>query len=203
VLDHDEILRLYGPWRARMPHDAAALFVGYPGRWWIAGGWAIEAFTGIARPHDDLDPSIPRSDVPVLRRHLSERLDVWQADDGALRPMVSPTDPLSETCENLWLRPSGAEPWEYDVILMDATATTWTYKRDARISLPLDEILWTRDGISYLRPEVQLLHKAPRRRPKDQADFDACAPLLDSTSRVWLRTALTTAHPGHAWLADL
>jgi hypothetical protein len=203
VLDHDEILRLYGPWRARMPHDAAALFVGYPGRWWIAGGWAIEAFTGIARPHDDLDPSIPRSDVPVLRRHLSERLDVWQADDGALRPMVSPTDPLSETCENLWLRPSGAEPWEYDVILMDATAATWTYKRDARISLPLDEILWTRDGISYLRPEVQLLHKAPRRRPKDQADFDVCAPLLDSTSRVWLRTALTTAHPGHPWLADL
>jgi hypothetical protein len=49
------------------------------------------------------------------------------------------------------------DPWEYEVILMDATPTTWTYKRDTRISLPAEEILWTREGISYLRPEIQLL----------------------------------------------
>ncbi|WP_310529499.1 hypothetical protein [Nocardioides sp.] len=203
MLDHDEIVRLYGPWRARSPHDAAELFAGYGGRWWIAGGWAIEAFTGIARAHDDVDPSIPRSDVHALRRHVSERLDVWQADDGALRPIVNDTDSLSQTCENLWLRRSGADPWEYDVILMGATPATWTYKRDARISLPINEILWARDGISYLCPEVQLLHKASRPRPKDQADFDACVRLLDPEPRAWLRMALTLAHPGHPWLAHL
>ena len=101
------------------------------------------------------------------------------------------------------MRPSGAEPWEYDVILMAATPTTWIYKRDARISLPLPEILWERDGITYLRPEVQLLHKAPGLRPKDQADFDACAPLLDDQPRGWLRSALAIAHPGHPWLVEL
>ena len=84
---------------------------------------------------------------------------MWQADDGALRPMVEPTGTVSDTCEDLWLRPKGAEPWEYDVMLMHASSTTWTYKRDRRISLPLSEILWARDGITHLRPEVQLLHR--------------------------------------------
>ena len=201
--DHDEIVRLYGPWLPRTPADVAALLEGYDGVWWIAGGWAIEAFTGVSRPHDDVDPSIPRSDVAALRAHLAGRLDVWQADDGLLRPMVEETDTISDTCENLWLRPSGAEPWEYDVILMHATPTTWTFKRDARISLPLPEILWRRDGITYLRPEVQLLHKARGVRAKDQADLDACAPLLDPGARAWLRGALDTAHPGHPWIREL
>jgi hypothetical protein len=203
VLDHDELVRLYGPWVPRTPQDAAALLEGYRGPWWIAGGWAIEAFTDVPRPHGDVDPSIPRSDVHALRGHLSGRLDVWQADSGSLRPLTGEADPLPESCENLWLRPSGAEPWEYDVILMSTTPTTWTFKRDSRISLPLQEILWERDGIAYLRPEVQLLHKAAGLRPRDHADFDACAPLLDRTSRTWLRTALETAHPGHPWLLDL
>jgi hypothetical protein len=203
VLDHDEIVRLYGPWRPRTPGDAAALFEGYAGRWWIAGGWAIEAFTDLPRPHDDIDPSIPRPDVAALHEHVRDRLDVWEADDGVLRPVVDPSDLRSDTCENLWLRPSGAEPWEYDVKVMTATSDTWTYKRDDRISLPLDDIVWTRDGIAYLRPEVQLLHKAPGLRPKDQADFDACESRLEPEARAWLRAAVDVAHPGHPWLSRL
>ena len=201
--DHDESVRLYGPWLARTPRDAVALFDGYAGPWWIAGGWAIEAFTGVHRPHDDIDPSILRSDIGAFHRHLAGRLDVWAADSGTLTPLIADDDPLSPSCENLWLRPCGAEPWEYDVILLEATPATWTYKRDARISLPLEQVLWARDGVTYLRPEVQLLHKARAVRAKDQVDFDACAPLLDSTQRSWLRTALTIAHPGHPWLARL
>ena len=201
--DHDESVRLYGPWAPRTPQDVTVLLDGYGGVWWIAGGHAIEAFTGVPRPHDDVDPSIPRADLPLLREHLSGRLDVWQADDGILRPMVDQTSQLSDTCENLWLRRSGADPWEYDVILMDTTPTTWTFKRDARISRPLREILWVRDGVTYLRPEVQLLHKARALRPKDQADFDVCAPLLDPVSRGWLRESLRVVHPGHPWLAGL
>jgi hypothetical protein len=203
VLDHDEIVRLYGPWRERTPRDVAEVLDGYAGRWWIAGGWAIESFSRVPRPHGDVDASIPRADVPALREHLRGRLDVWQADDGALRPMVDQADGLTETCENLWLRPSGADPWEFEVILMHATDDTWTYKRDARISRPLDEILWEREGITYLRPEVQLLHKAPKLRAKDQADFDACLSRLEPEARAWLRTALSVAHPRHPWLSLL
>lgn len=202
-MDHDDLVRLYGPWAPRTPGDVARLLTGYPGRWWIAGGWAIEAFTDVHRPHGDIDPSIPRTDVLVLRRHLDGVLDVWAADQGSLRPLTGDDPSLSATCGNLWLRPSGSEPWEYDVILMDVTDDTSTYKRDARITAPISEILWARDGIEYLRPEVQLLHKAPGLRPQDQLDFDACAPLLTAPARRWLRDALATAHPGHPWIPTL
>ena len=203
VLDHDEIVRLYGPWQALTPRDAANRFEGYSGRWWIAGGWAIEAFTGHQRRHDDLDPSIPRIDVAALRQHVSGRLDVWAADDGALRPLVGEDESISATCGNLWLLASGSDLWMYDVLLMDGTPTMWTYKRDARISLPVEEVLWIREDIPYLRLEVQLLHKSTGLRPKDQADFEACLHLLEPHPRDWLRWALDTAHPGHPWLARL
>ena len=203
MLDEEEAHRLYGPWRSRTPAHVVELFAGYAGRWWIAGGWAVEAFTGVPREHGDIDPSIPRSDVALLHRHLDGRLDVWAADQGSLRPVLDPAAALPTGCSNLWLRRSGADPWEYDVVLMDATATTWTYKRDDRIARPVDEILRTVDGVTYLRPEVQLLHKAPGLRPKDQQDFDACLPLLDGTDRAWLADALRLAHPGHPWIRRL
>jgi hypothetical protein len=179
------------------------LLTGYPGRWWIAGGWAIEAFTGAPRPHSDLDVSIPRSDAAALHEHLAGRLDVWQADDGTLRPMIKPSDPLPDSCGNLWLRASGADPWEYDFILENVSSNRWTYKRDSRISRSLNDILWRRDDVSYLNSEVQLLHKAPGLRPKDQADFEACLGLLEPQPRAWLRMALGIAHPGHPWRSRL
>jgi hypothetical protein len=86
---------------------------------------------------------------------------------------------LPRTCENLWLRASGAEPWEYDVILTHATDSVWTYKRDSRVTRPIGEILWNRGGV------------------------DACLPVLDSSDRVWLREAMEVAHPDHPWLERL
>lgn len=202
-MDEDEIDRLYGPWTGRTPVDAAELLRDYDGLWWIAAGWAIEAFTGAPRPHGDLDLSIPRSDVGLLHGHLLRSFDVWQADGGALRPMVAALDPLPDSCGNLWLRRNGTRPWEYDVILMNVTSGQWTYKRDPRVSLPIEDVLWTHDGIRYLRPEVQLLHKAAGLRAKDEADFAACLPRLEPSAREWLRAALATAHSGHPWLQRL
>lgn len=155
------------------------------------------------RPHRDVDVSIPRSDVAQLCAHLAGRYDVWSADVTTFRLLHTDDCEPAPTCENLWLRAGAAHPWELDVILMHTTSTTWTYKRDARIRRPLDEILWTRDGVTYLRPEVQLLHKARAPRPKDDADLEACLPRLDEPSRSWLVDALSTAHPRHPWIARL
>ncbi|WP_223622521.1 nucleotidyltransferase domain-containing protein [Microbacterium sp. EST19A] len=202
-MDHEEIVRLYGPWRSRGPADVVALFDGYAHRWWLAGGWAVEAFTGVARPHGDIDPSVPRADAATLLDHLEGEWDVWAADRGTLTPLVGDDPAISPTCSNLWLRRSGAGPWEYDVILMDATEELWTYKRDPRITLPFGSILWEYEGVRYLRPEVQLLHKARGLRPEDQQDFETASPLLEAGSARWLRAALETAHPGHPWIAAL
>lgn len=202
-VDHDEVVRLYGPWLPNTPVDAAAFMRGYPGRWWVAVGWAIEAFTNIPRPHGDIDLSVPRSEVPLLRAHARARLDLWAADQGTLMPMLDDAAALSPTCSNLWLRPNGAAPWEYDVLLMDTAAEQWTFKRNPRIFRPVDEILWHRDGVAYLRPEVQLLHKAAGVRPQDQQDFDACRPLLGGHAAAWLCEALESTHPGHRWIAEL
>ena len=205
-LSHDEIVRIYGPWRARTPADVAALFDGYRGRWWIAGGWAIEAFCGVARDHGDIDPSIPREELPALRRHMAGRIDLWAADQEILRlllPGDADDDELPMRCENVWARAGGADPWEYDIILMDVRDDTWVFKRDARITRPVEEIIWTQDGIDYLRPEVQLLHKARGLRAKDQQDFEAVLPRLAVGDRTWLRTAIELTDPGHPWLAAL
>lgn len=76
-------------------------------------------------------------------------------------------------------------------------------KRDARRSLPLGELGWMIDGISYLRPSVVLLHKAKALRDKDQADFDGMLPQLGDAESAWLDQALAIAHPDHPWRARL
>ena len=205
-----EFERIYGPWARRTPTDVAALFDGYPGVWWVAGGWALEAFTGVAREHEDTDPSVLRRDLPLLRRHLAGRLDIWCASSGGLRPLLPDDDPdgpadgvLPEGCGQVWTRASALDPWEYDILLAPGTADEWVYKRDASLRMPMTEALWERDGVRYLRPEIQLLYKAKGLRPKDQADFDATLPFLDDRRRAWLRDGLERTLPGHPWLAAL
>jgi hypothetical protein len=65
-------------------------------------------------------------------------------------------------------------------------------------------IEWTEEGIPYGRPEIILLFKAKNAdRPKDEADFTAVLPKLDSARRSWLVDALRLLHPGHSWLARI
>lgn len=209
-MDDAEFEKLYGPWADLTPHDVARMFDGYEGLWWIAGGWSLEAFTGIARPHGDIDPSVLRAELPALRRHLAGRLHVWMASSGALKPLVSDNRPdaaaddvLLEGTGQLWTRPDAAHPWEYDILLSPGTRDEWRYKRDQRIRMPMTDALWETGGIRYLQPEIQLLYKAKGLREKDQADFDATLPFLDARRRTWLKDALERTLPGHPWLARL
>lgn len=202
VLDAAEVVRLYGPWSGRTPRDAAKFLHGYSGRWWIAGGWAIDAFVRTPRTHDDLDIGIPRAEVDGFIEFASASLDVWAAA-GSLTPLLHRPSDVSTQCGNLWLRASGADPWEYDVQLNNVVGWTWRYKRNPNIARPLSDCLWSHDGIAYLRPEIQLLHKAKHVRNKDTVDFQRCLPLLDEPSRTWLAQSLLSESPHHPWLTEI
>lgn len=201
VLDASEVVRLYGPWRGRTPRDAAEFLRDYTGRWWIAGGWAIDAFVGTRRAHGDLDIGIPRAEVDGFIEFAGASLDVWAAA-GSLTPLLHRRSDVSAECGNLWLRASGADPWEYDVQLNVVDGQTWRYRRNPDIARSLSDCLWSRDGISYLRPEIQLLYKAKHVREKDTVDFQRCLPLLDEPSRTWLAQSLRLEIPNHPWLIE-
>ena len=91
-----------------------------------------------------------------------------------------------------------------DLMLTPVTGDTWFYKRDQRVSRPLDEAVRVQHGVPYQCPAITLLFKARRRWEKDEADFTAVEPFLDPTDRAWLGSAMAlTEPPGHPWLDRL
>jgi hypothetical protein len=65
-------------------------------------------------------------------------------------------------------------------------------------------IEYTDEGIPYGRPEVILLMKAKHSQlEKNEHDFAAVVPRLDSERRAWLRESVERVHPGHEWLDAL
>lgn len=195
-----DFYRWYGAWRPLTPPGVARVLRGSGIRWWIVGGWAIEAFTGVAREHEDIDVSFFRDDLGRLLDHLSPRYCVWSNLSGTLRPLRQPDD-LLDGSRQLWVRRDGTSPWTMDLAMNPHDKDTWICVRDDRIRLPLDDATFTgADGISYLRPEIVLLMKARLARAKDESDINDVLPRLDARARQWLREALTTVHVGHHWL---
>jgi hypothetical protein len=185
-LDEDAFQLLYGRWDPLEPAAVAALLAGTGIRWCIAGGRA--ARIGAApRHHEDTDVVVRMADLDALRGAL-DGWHLWEALDGALRPLL-PEVILTEHGEQLWARQDARHPWQLDLLLDRASDDTeWVFKRDATVRLPWDRAVHVVDGISYLRPEVAMLHKARLDRPKDRADL--AAAVLDSAGRAWLTAIL-------------
>jgi hypothetical protein len=201
-LPEDEFQALYGPWRSLVPGEVATLLEGCPFRWWIAGGWAIEAGGGAPRHHEDTDLAVLRDDLASVRAWLST-FHLWETHDGTLRPL-RPGDDMTPEREQLWMRRGAYGPWLLDIVLSPSTGDEWVYKRDERIRLPLDEVGFVgTDQIRYMRPEVILLFKAKNVRPKDEADFASALERLDEAGRAFLIRALRLTLPAHPWLEAL
>lgn len=195
--------RVYGPWEAMDPAQAREVFepLGVP--WWVAGGWAIEAFTGVQREHEDIDVSMFRRDLDVLRAGVAGRYHVWAAGVGRLSPLDGADAVMPVDADQVWLRAHALAPWRVDVVLNPDDEGRWVSRRDPSYVVDLDAVTWERDGIRYLIPEMALAFKAKLVRPKDEADFAAALPLLDVAARHWLGDFLERIHPGHAWLKRL
>lgn len=195
-----EIQRLWGPWEELTPAWAAELLGGFPRPWWISGGWAIEAFTGVARPHRDVDVAVFRRDVEELRGHVRGRYDVWSVGSATLR-VLDDEHPLPRWAGQVWLRAHALAPWLLDVVLNPGGPRRWVFKRDRSVSLPLEDATWVAaDGIRYLRPELVLAHKLRLGREVDDDDVAAALPLLDASAVAFLRDYAMRSDPTHRWL---
>ena len=177
---------------------------GFGGDWWIVGGYAIEAFTGVPREHEDVDIAFFRKDVDRFREFIGERYHLWAVGSGALRPLDERFPEMPEWAGQIWMRQHALAPWLLDLNLQQSEDGLWVSKRDPEHRLPLDEATWAHtDGVRYQNPEIVLLHKALEHRPKDRADLDATWPLLSGARREWLRESIARLYPGHAWLPML
>ena len=168
--------------------------------WWVVGGWAIEAFTGVQREHEDIDVAFLREDLPRMLDHLAPTHCVWTNLKGTIRPLRKPDD-LLEGSRQLWVRPDAQHPWVMDLAMTPHEGDTWLAPRDHRIRRPLADATFTGpDGVRYLRPELVLFMKALFARPKDEGDLEASLPRMTADGRASLREAIELVHPGHRWL---
>lgn len=196
--------RLYGAWAPLIPGEVAGFLAGFDHPWWLVGGWAIEAFTGVERPHEDIDVVVFRRHLADLRASLGDRWHLWSAGAGALRPVNDDWPDVHPDAGQVWVREHALAPWVADIILNDDQDGLWVSRRDPAHVAPLEDVTWVAgDGIRYARPEVVLHHKARLDRPKDRQDLAATWRLLDGTTRRWLLEAVTRLDPDHPWLGRL
>lgn len=183
----------------------ARLMDGFPGPWFVAGGWAIDLFLGrVSRVHEDLEIGVARVDQGRLR----DRLQGWQLYKlvpGESGPIPWARDEYLELpIHQIVVRRWDHSPREFEFFLNEIEGGEWRFRKLPAIRRPLVEVYaHTAGGIPIIAPEIQLLHKAGGHRPKDERDFQNLLPHLERERRSWLRTALELYRPGDPWLEDL
>ncbi len=186
------------------------LMAGFPARWYVAGGWALDLHLGcVTRPHADIDIAIFRADQAALRAHLEGW--VWMkaipGERGRLEPWLPGEElslPLHELHAHKAAETANAPTLAAEFLLNESDGIHWIFRRDPRITRPLELTgRRSRQGLPILAPEVVLLYKAPRLSPDDDRDFHTVIPALDVEARQWLRSALSIYQPAHEWIAAL
>jgi hypothetical protein len=193
---------LYGPWAALTPSGVGELLTGFDRPWWIVGGWAIEAASGVRREHEDVDVSLLASDVPALYDHLHHAWHLWNQVEGTLTPFSDDRREALDPTAQIWVRRDATSPWIVDIILIPDRDGLWVSKRDPAHVATVEEITWVHsDGVRYQRPEIVLLYKALKARPKDERDLRTTWPVLGDPARRWLADQVGRLYPDHPWLA--
>jgi hypothetical protein len=196
----------------------AEVMAGYPGRWSLCGGWAVDAWLGrVSRPHDDVDLSVFVEDQRVLYDHLRD----WQllAHDAAWEPGGSdqwwdgtrhlsfPSHIHARAPERAGDVPKDGIATVEDGFLLDIQIDAqldeaWVVSLEPEIQVPFERAIrrtpWVLPAAS---PEVLLFFKARELRRRDKADFEALLPLLTTEQREWLREAILAM--GHPWVKEL
>jgi len=189
-------------WAPLAVNDLARLFseIGIP--WWIAGGWALDLYLGRqTRPHEDTDILILRKDQLIVQEHLRD-WQLFKTQQPGLAPWPA-GEMLHPPVDSIWARRGEGDPWAFEIMLMQTEGDDWVYRRLPAIRGPIADLgLLTEEGISYLRPEIQLLHKGRQEyREKDLRDLLAVFPHLPADKQQWLLECLRRQFPrGHEWI---
>ena len=163
------------------PPGVAALMAGFDRPWWLVGGWSIEAFTGVAREHEDVDLSILACDVPAFRAHLGDAWTPWSNDGGHPAPAERPVPGAVRRREPDLAAPRRLARRGRSTSRSRRTATASGPASAGRSHVaPVDDVTWVADdGIRYLRPEITLHFKARLQRPKDERDLEVDVAAAD------------------------
>lgn len=175
---------------------------GYP--WFIAGGWAIDLFLGReTRAHGDLEIGIYRADQMRLQRYFAKAKKRFVDN----RNYTGKRDRREWTKEYLrlpiheiYLELGGLE---LEVLLNEKEEDRWVYRRDPGISLDLSKvILYTKDEIPYLCPEIVALYKTKCLEERDRDDIRLAWEKMDDAQRLWLVSSVKDK-PSQEWLSSL
>jgi hypothetical protein len=193
----------WGVWDHLPLEEVSAIFAGFDRPWWIAGGFAIDAFAGSGRrEHDDIDVGAFASDQLALQAHLQDWELQYADPPGTLNPWPHGFE-LPADVHDIWARGGPGDSWRFQLMLNPGGPAALVDRRDERVSLPLERALVPKDGVRFLAPEYQLLFKSRGRREKDERDFADCLPLLKGSQKAWLKRALELTDPLNPWLGRL
>jgi Aminoglycoside-2''-adenylyltransferase len=190
-------------WRDTTPEELRDWLSDTAVPWWIAGGWALDLWLGRStRPHSDIEIGCFRPDLVAMLAPFAD-WEIAVARNKVLTPFTR-GQPVPKPPFSLWLREADAPLWAVEVLVEERDGDRWVYRRDARITLPSDDLfVVTGAGWRVIAPEVQLLYKSKALRPKDEADFETALPHLENDRRQWLRHALALVDPRHPWVQRL
>jgi hypothetical protein len=187
-------------WKPLSVAQVAELFASAPFDWCLAGGLAIEQFVGVSlREHGDIDVVVFRDQQLLVRSWLAT-WRVYAADPpGELQPWPV-GELLAKGIHDIWLHLPDSDAWQLQLMIQDASEQEWIFRRDHRIRGDRQSFIQDENLVPCIRPEIQLLYKAPNPLPKDEIDFRASLPLLSAEARTWLRSQLELLYPaGHPW----
>ncbi len=169
-------------------------------QWILAGGYALEYFYGTPyRSHGDIDILINREKQHELNQYLEINRIYVAEKPGMLFPF-SKKKYYSKPIQDIWVLSETYQSWCLQIMLYDILDDYWVYKRDDRIRMPIHHIIWQKESLKILRPEIQLLYKSKNVRSKDQFDFEKIYPLLSENSRQWLQEKLQFCYDQHPWI---
>lgn len=125
-----------GRWRQTTPDELATWLEPVPVPWAFAGGWALDLWAGhTSRTHSDIEITCLRGDLKALVDSLAG-FEIVVARNKQLSPWRAGT--MAEPPFSLWLRRHGELLWDFEIVSEAHADDAWHYRRDERISRPLD-----------------------------------------------------------------